>query len=51
MKFLALTRSTAVVLLAFATSSGGSIAARSILMAGLATSVATATAASKLGDL
>ena len=51
MKFLALTRSTAAVLLAFATSSGGSIAARSILMAGLATSAATATAASKLGDL
>ena len=51
MEFLALTRSTAAVLLAFATSTGGSVAASSILMAGLATSATTATAASKLGDL
>lgn len=51
MKFLALARSTAAVLLAFTTSTGGYIAASSILMAGSATSAATATVASKLGDL
>ena len=51
MKFLALTRSTAAVLLAFASSTGGSIATSSILMAGLAASATSATAASKLGDL
>ena len=51
MKFLTLTRSTAAVLLAFATSTVGYAVAGSILMAGLATAPATATAASKLGDL
>lgn len=51
MKFLALNRSTAAVLLACATSTASSIAASSILMAGLATVAVTATAASKLGDL
>ena len=49
MKFLALTRSTAAVLPAFATSTGGSIAASSIPMAGLA--ISATTAASKIGDL
>lgn len=51
MKFLSFTRSTAAVLLAFASSTGGSLAASSILMAGLAASATSATAASKLGDL
>ena len=49
MKFLALTRSTAAVLPAFATSTGGSSAASSIPMAGL--TISAATAASKVGDL
>ena len=49
MKFLALTRSTAAVRPAFATSTGGSSAASSIPMAGLA--ISATTAASKIGDL
>ena len=49
MKFLALTRSTAANLPAFATSTGGSSAASSIPIAGL--TISAATAASKVGDL